>query len=119
MNQTDLASELNNHIGTSAYHHNHYYPWLKYTDGVESFAQHAGNGAYWFLDIIGTELKQLATEQDFLCITLKSESFRGHIIATDGNDKILYQKKIPFTDCPTGDYTFFLTNSVMMLSSEY
>ncbi len=119
MNQTELVNELSNHIGTSAYHFNPFYKWLNYTDGVESFAQHAGNGAYWFLDIIGTELKQLATEQDFLCITLKSESFRGHIIATDGNDKILYQKKIPFTDCPNGDYTFFLTNGVMMLSSEY
>lgn len=119
MNAHELNYELNHHTGTSGYHFNPLYRWLNYTDGVQSFAQHAGNGAYWFLDIVGTELKKIAIEEEFLCITLKSESFRGHIITTDGNDKILYQKKIPFTDCPTGDYTFFLTNSVMMLSSEY
>lgn len=119
MNQNELENELNNHTGTSAYHVNPWYRWLKYTDGVKSFAHYSGGGAYWFLDIIGTELKQLATEQDFLCITLKSERFRGHISVTDGNDKTLYQKKIPFTDCPTGEYTFFLTNGVMMLPSEY
>lgn len=119
MNETELNVALANCYGTENYYKNPLYRWMNYTDGVKTFAEHAGNGAYWFIDIIGTELLELARKEEFISITLLSSSGKGRISADDGNGKALYNKQIDYTDCPTGDYHFYLTNNVLMLAAEY
>lgn len=119
MNSSELMAELSNHYGTEGYQFNPLYSWLKYTDGVHAFINNAGGGAYWFLDIIGTELKTLSAIEGFLAIDLVSTGNKAAIKVTDGNDRIVYRKDILYTDCPAGCWSFFLTDNVMMLSREY
>lgn len=117
----ELSAHLSNFIGTDTYHYNPLYSWLKYTDGVRAFANHAGGGAYWFLDIIGTELRPLTDKEDFLSIRLfVLPDGLATASATDGNnDKKLWEKWLDYSDCPPGEWKFFLQYGVLMLSSEY
>lgn len=115
-----LQQELEQFIGTEKYHYNPLYRWLKYTDGVKYFAENAGGGAYWFLDIIGTELRSLAHFRSFLVIELRVHANQSaDIVVTDGDDSELWAKVISATDCPTGNWRFFLQGDVLMLTSEY
>lgn len=116
----DLQSNLGQFIGTEQYHFNPLYPWLKYTDGVQYFAEHAGGGAYWFLDIVGTEVQPLTRRRPFLTVDLVVNSYSSAaIVVTDGNDRELWRKAINGTDCPVGTWRFFLQRGVLMLTSEY
>lgn len=117
--QTKLQEALAQFIGTEDYHFNPLYRWLKYTDGVHYFANHAGNGAYWFLDIVGTELRNHALKHGFLDIDLVVTAGNAVIAVGDGNGRRLKRWTGIFTDCPTGEYKFFLQRDVLMLSSEY
>lgn len=115
-----LQSALAQFTGTESYHVNPMYRWLKYTDGVYYFVNNAGGGAYWFLDIIGTELRGMAQFRSFLSITLDVDANQKAVIkVTDGDDEQLWSRTIDWTDCPTGEYRFFVTSDVMMLASEY
>ena len=116
----DLQSSLGQFIGTELYHFNPLYPWLKYTDGVQYFANKAGGGAYWFLDIVGTEVQPFARRLGFLTVDLtvyREQSAK--IVVTDGDDHELWEKLIEWTDCPVGTWRFFLQRGVLMLTSEY
>lgn len=116
----ELQSSLTQFIGTEQYHFNPLYPWLKYTDGAKYFAEKAGGGAYWFLDIIGTEFQPMTRRSSFLTIDLLvNDSGNADIFVTDGNDRQLLKKRIGWTDCPIGTWRFFLQNHVLMLTSEY
>jgi len=116
----DFPSELGQFTGTEKYYFNPLYRWMQYTDGVKHFAQHAGGGAYWFLDIVGTEMRSVMDKgEDFLCIDLVVADESAKILVTDGNDKKLWSRNINYTDCPAGSYKFFLVGGVLMLASEY
>lgn len=117
----DFPSNLAQFTGTEQYHFNPLYRWLRYTDGVKYFCQHAGGGAYWFLDIMGTEMRKLSDAEPFV-ISIKlsvKEDNACKITADDGDGKILWFRNISYTDCPAGEYRFFLCNQVLMLASEY
>lgn len=116
---TELQSELQNFIGTEQYFVNPMYRWLRYTDGVKYFATNAGGGAYWLLDIIGTELFDLGMKHRFMCVNLNVEGDWAELTVTDGDYAKLYSRKIEYTDCPAGLWRFFLQNGVLMLTSEY
>ena len=118
MNNTELKQGLAHFTGTEHYFL-HAISRMKYTDGVQFFAENAGGGAYWFLDIVGTELMQIHMTEPFVSIMLKAENGQADIIATDGNDKALYQRHIEFTDCPDGEWTFYLIDAILLLTGEY
>ncbi len=88
---------------------------LVHTDGVKYFADTAG--CYWFLDIIATEAFPL--QEPFMSINLLVKDGKAKIEVEDGDLKTLVAKDIEHTDCPDGLYKFFLTNNVLMLTSEY
>ena len=87
-----------------------------YTDGVQYFASQAG--AYWFVDLV---LLELATDGGpFVAVTLTVKGDAADIRVTDGNDNdIVPVFRVEWTDCPEGEYTFYICDGVMMLSSEY
>ena len=114
----ELQQDLRQFTGTEHYY-KHNFGGMLYTDGVKYFAEKAGGGAYWFLDIVSTELMRLAAEEGFLSIHLFAKNGKAKLSADDGNDNILWTKNIDFTDCPDGDWMFFLTDKVMMIPSEY
>ena len=116
-NTIDLESQLGQFIGTENYYVNPLYPWMRYTDGVQFFANKAGT--YWFLDILGTELMSKVRRNPFMSITLEVKDGVANILVTDGNDNNIWSRKEIYTDCPAGDWRFFLTDRVLMLTSEY
>jgi hypothetical protein len=50
---------------------------------------------------------------------LSSKDRSAVIKVADGNENIVYTKQIEFTDCPEGDWIFYLTDNVLLLTSEY
>jgi len=124
-----LKQELQHYYGTERYHHIN--PICNptnsdFTDGVKAFATKAQ--AYWFLDIVFSELitHKKTKDETFLNILLSvgKKGLSGleneaWIVVTDGDCKELYKKVIKYTDCPDGDWNFFFTGSVLMLPSEY
>lgn len=119
MNRSEqLVLELAQFIGSDQHHYNPLYRWMNYTDGVRYFANKAG--AFWLLDVIGTELHKLANAHDFLSITFSVYADGlAYITVTDGDNLELWKKWLDYTDCPVGTWKFFLTNNVLMLTSEY
>jgi len=109
--------DLSSFYGTENYYKHPLVQQFLYTDGVQYFATEAG--AYWFLDIVATEYFPLLKTEGFLSIQLAVQSGAATITVTDGNDRNLKSRRIDFTDCPEGEYLFFLTDGVLMLSSEY
>jgi len=120
MNSTELQNGLSQFTGTENYYR-HALGQMKYTDGVAFFAENAGGGAYWFLDIVGTELITLQKAEPFIHVVLDSSEVenRATIKADDGNDKLLWRREIEFTDCPPGVWKFYLIGGVLMLVGEY
>ena len=120
MNDTnELKMALAQYYGTEGYFFNPLYKWMNYTDGVKFFAENAGNGAYWFLDIIGTEFKLIAKVEEFINIKLAVTNNSAVLSADDGDGNELFSKIITYTDCPEGTWKFYLTNNILMLPSEY
>jgi hypothetical protein len=110
--------DLSQFTGTEAYHRTFLFnPNLVHTDGVQYFAETAG--CYWFLDIIATEVYPLTKTEPFISIKLIVADGHAQITAEDGNCEPLFIKEIAHTDCPQGLYQFFLTDNVLMLTSEY
>ena len=54
-----------------------------YTDGAETFAEMAG--AYWFLDIVATEVLPFQKREEFIVVTLAVRGSKPRITADDGN----------------------------------
>jgi hypothetical protein len=112
-----MTIDLSNFYGTEQYHKTFLFnPKLVHTDGVKYFADEAG--AYWFLDIIATDIFTLTKDQPFLSIELQVKNGSATIFIGDGNET-LETRSIDYTDCPDGEYHFYLTGNVLMLPSEY
>jgi hypothetical protein len=112
-----LVADLSNFTGTENWYRHNLMHDTVYTDGVKYFAEKAG--AYWFLDIVDTELFPLQKQHGFLSITMTVANEQASIVATDGDLTTLWNKDITFTDCPEGEYKFFFTDNVLLLTSEY
>jgi hypothetical protein len=110
--------DLSGFYGTSAYHQSSLFSKMVHTDGVESFANQAH--AYWFLDIVSSEIAPFLEKEYFLEIELDVLPMGGAVIqVSDGDLNHVFTKAIEFTDCPVGKYKFFLTDNVLMLTQEY
>ena len=109
--------DLSGFYGTSAYHKSSLFSKMVHTDGVESFCNQAH--AYWFLDVCATEIHPLLEREFFLSIKLNVVNESAQITVTDGDENQMLIKEIEYTDCPQGIYEFFLTDNVLMLTSEY
>lgn len=114
-----MQLDLSQFYGTENYYRSSpmFAPQMMHTDGVEYFCRNAG--AYWFLDIISTEVYPLLRKEPFIKVILVSHDDTATIFAQDGNEKDIFEKNIEYTDCPSGTYEFFLTDNVLMLTSEY
>lgn len=114
-----LRNTLAQFTGADEMHRHSLVRGMLYTPGVMHFADEAGNGAHWFVDIVATEFMPLLSEEDFLVITLDVQGSAAMITVDDGNGNDLRTKAIEFTDCPEGEWKFYLTNNTLLLPSEY
>jgi len=116
--ETTNKLDLSQFTGTESYHRTFMFnPNLVHTDGVQYFAETAG--CYWFLDIVATEFYPLLAKEPFISIYLMVFDGQAKITVQDGDLNIIKKKSISHTDCPDGEYSFYLTDNVLMLTSEY
>ncbi len=117
MNSDELAAHLAQNTGTE-YSVNKS---LTYTDGVMAFAEEAGEqGGYWFIDLIALKYQPLLKKSEFLLIKLiVGNDNKAFLSVDDGNENILVQARINFTDVQEGEWKFYLTDNVLLLPSEY
>jgi hypothetical protein len=114
-----LQDKLRQFTG-SEFWHKHWLGKMLYTDGVQYFAEHAGHGAYWFLDIVATELHPKQVKPgDFYVIKLEVAGNEAVIQIDDGDGNVFWTRHIEYTDCPPGIYKFYLVHDVLLLPSEY
>ena len=114
-----LSADLKMFTGTEQWFKHPLSSNFLYTDGVKFFAEHCGGGAYWFLDILATELADLQETEDFMSITLIVVDSSAKILVDDGNGNILHTREVDYTDAEEGAWKFFFTNNVLLLPSEY
>ena len=114
-----LSADLKMFTGTEQWFNHPLSSNFLYTDGVKFFAEHCGGGAYWFLDILATELADLQETEDFMSITLIVVDSSAKILVDDGNGNILHTREVDYTDAEEGAWKFFFTNNVLLLPSEY
>lgn len=84
--------------GTEHYYRNNLLPFV-YTDGVKTFVENAGGGAFWFLTEVMAFAKSI---KDFASIVLKVENGKADILVDKQN-----KKHIAYTDCSDGYWEFF------------
>lgn len=119
-----LQAELAHYTGSEKFYRHGLARKVVYTEGVKHFADKAG--AYWFLDILATEVYDLVRKgEEFVTVEMTVSNESAKIIAGDGNGKDLWSRKIVFTDCPPGTWKFYFSpcgqdgTSIIMLPSEY
>ena len=112
-----LVNELDNFTGTECWYRHGLNREFLYTEGAQYFAEQAG--AYWFLDIMATEVFELQKDNPFISVEMTAQDGKALITATDGDETTIWDKRISFTDCPEGTYKFFLIDNVFLLRSEY
>lgn len=122
----NFHSLLSNFTGTEQYFYNPLFKNLNYTEGVRYFMQNAGEGAYWFLTFVATEIiPKLKNEFYFIELTVNKDKTANIIVQLDKGEPILYQKEIEYTDCPpcVEPYKFCLDcyaeQTILCLLSEY
>lgn len=103
---------------TGSEHHHRHMSGFKYTDGIKYVAEEAG--AYWLLDLIFGEIRYNAkVQKDFTCWKLSVKDSKAVLICDDGNDNILYERKIRYTDFPLDNIEVWYECGVLLLPSEH
>lgn len=119
-----LRAELAQFYGSETIYRHPLNRRVLYTEGVQHFAQNAGNGAYWFLDILATEPAILKEAREFAVVTLtvSADGTGARIQVTDGGktepEVTVFSRRLEFTDCPPGEWKFFFENLTLMLPGE-
>lgn len=121
----ELRNALSQFTCTEGYFFNPINRNIHYTDGAAFFFENAGGGAYWLLDILLTQpeiLKPLKTEH-FLVVqlTVNDDMLAVLTVANDtGSDAtVYYRRDLYYTDCPAGEWMFYMIDHVILLPSEY
>lgn len=109
--------------GTGQYHRHGLVRSVIATDGAKFFFENAGHGAYWLFDIMATETKKTVETRSFAKVIVKSNGKNAVVDTEDGNGNVLKTKRIDITDCPEGEWPFFMVNDgdyqVILLPTEY
>jgi hypothetical protein len=115
-----LEQALPQFIGTFSY--TKYYTFV-ITDGVKYLAETAG--CYWLLDIVFSVWAKIRNEAH-VTITLSVDLEKRRATVTmkgdpdeHGDDRVVYEQEIPYTDFPLESITLYLVDGVLLLTSEY
>jgi uncharacterized protein DUF6876 len=91
-----------------------------FTDGAKYVADHAS--AYWLLDEIALiqpyDKRVGAAEFQVWKLNINTD-MTAELVCEDGDDNVIYIKKIPFTDFPREGITFWFTKNTILLPTEY
>ena len=114
LNEEDLM----NFTGTTQWYRHPLVRSVLYTDGVQHVAE--TGEAYWLLDEIALaqSIKTIQAEE-FQVWRLVVENGSGMLTCDDGNGRVVYAKRIDYTDFPLAEIKLYFTDSVLMLPREY
>lgn len=113
-------ADLAQFTGTENWYRHFFARNILYTDGIQYMANAAG--AYWLIDEIALmQTEPQFKKHEFQNWTLKVnlEGSTAILTCDDGNYRIFYEKKIPFTDFPLDEIRIYFVNNVILLPSEY
>lgn len=122
----EVLPDLGQYYGTLGYlrHRPFGGPSILLTDGARYVAETAG--AFWLMDEIARGCKEWLLEgTGFVVVRLRvEENSSAKLVVEDGNDNVLHEKAIWFTDFPRPGIEFYLQGGdgvepVLMLKSEY
>jgi hypothetical protein len=128
MEGSELRHNLASFIGSEKAYFHALNRAVHYSEGVRFFAQNAGGGAYWLLDILASEPQILrGVAEHGMCVVLLQVvgSVAQLTVARDYNsdsgafEAVAYTRQIDFTDCPEGQWKFYMIDNMIMLPSEY
>ena len=116
--KTLKSEDLVHFYGTEHWYRTSFSRKIVYTDGVQYVAE--TGGAYWLIDtiVISQSLPKVKAEE-FQSWKLTVKDNKGTLVCEDGDHHQVYKEEIPFTDFPLPEITFWLTDNVIMLPSEY
>jgi hypothetical protein len=114
LNEEDLM----NFTGTTQWYRHPLVRSVLYTDGVQHVAE--TGGAYWLLDEIALaqSISKIKAEE-FQVWKLTVQDRQGMLTCDDGNGRVVYAKRIDYTDFPLAEIKLYFTDNVIMLPSEY
>jgi uncharacterized protein DUF6876 len=118
--KTLTAEDLRQFTGSEHWYRHGIVREILFTDGVKYVAD--SGGAYWLLDEIALaqRFEARVSGQAFQLWTLTVKSDRTAMLTCeDGNGVPVYSKAIPFTDFPMVEIKFYVTDSTILLPSEY
>lgn len=113
------ADDLEQFTGSENWYRHGIVRSITFTDGAKYVADEGG--AYWLLDEIALAQKfsSAVRAEPFQVWKLSVKESRGVLTCDDGDGDIVYTKPIPFTDFPLPEITFYFTDKVILLPSEY
>lgn len=113
-----LLSELAYFTGTTQWYYHPLFKSFRYTDGIKYLAKEAE--CYWLLEhIFSNQMLPEIKSQEFQVWKILVEDSKATIRVEDGNDNLIKEFKIPYTDFPLPEYTLWFVDSVLLLKSEY
>jgi len=115
-----LNQQLQQFTGSIGYHR--LYPGIILTDGSLFLAEKAG--CFWLMDLYASYLWMIdGNMEPFTTLKLTVHNESGLVIIDDGNESLLYQQKIEYTDFPLAQIKLYACWTeefwVVMLPSEY
>jgi hypothetical protein len=112
-------SDLCQFTGTESWYRHPFKRSILFTDGAKYVADTAG--AYWLLDeITFAQAKKRIAAEAFQLWKLKVRADQSaRLICEDGNGEVIFRKRIDYTDFPLKEISFYFTNNVILLPSEY
>ncbi len=117
--KTLKAEDLESFTGSENWYQHGLVRAITYTDGAKYVAEEGG--AYWLLDEIALAQKfdPAVKAEPFQVWKLAVTDNKSVLTCDDGNGNVVYTKPVPFTDFPLPEITFYFTDNVILLPSEY
>ena len=75
-----------------------------HTDGIQFLVENAG--CHWLIDIV-TSSYHILKDCGFQVWTINKKGDRATVICDDGDDNIIYQQEIEYTDFPLDTFSFY------------
>jgi len=118
---TLTTADLSQFTGSENWYRHNLNREILYTDGAQYLAE--AGGAYWLIDEIAlaNAFKPQVKAEDFQVWTLTREA-KGSgamLVCDDGNGRIVYSKRIAFTDFPLDSIKLYCEGGTILLPSEH
>lgn len=110
-----MLENLNHFTGSEVVYQHPLFDFL-YTEGAKYVATEAG--AYWLLEEIGIRGRTLK-DQPFQVWKLKVFGNQGKLQAEDGNDNVIHEFELNYTDFPEPGIELWFVEGTILLPSEY